>query len=99
MSLGQNLALLQAVPSDSFDPSGSQSGVPGPAVPISPENLLEMQFLGPHPGPAESETAGGRGGGWVVPSKLFQQAFWMVLMRLKFENPCFTTLKNASYYL
>lgn len=30
---------------------------PGPAL-TSPENLLEMKNLGPHPGPTKSETPG-----------------------------------------
>lgn len=38
--------------------SASPSGVPGPAVSASPENLLERRLLRPHPEPPESETLG-----------------------------------------
>ena len=33
--------------------------VPGPAVSVSPGNLLEMMILQPHPTPTDSETHGG----------------------------------------
>lgn len=34
---------------DGLYSGGSQSGVPGPAAWASPDNLLEVQVLGPHP--------------------------------------------------
>lgn len=45
--------------------SGSQSVAPRPAAAALPENLLEMQILGPHPRATEPETLG------VDLSKLF----------------------------
>ena len=37
--------------------SGSQSGIPGAAASMSHGNdVLDMQILGPHPSPTESET-------------------------------------------
>ena len=37
--------------------SGSQSGIPGGAASMSPGNdMLDMQILGLHPSPTESET-------------------------------------------
>lgn len=42
-----------------FQGSASHSEVPGPAIPVSPENLLEMQRCRAQPRPTKSETWGG----------------------------------------
>ena len=59
----------------------SQSVVPGLAASVLPGNL---QFLETHPRPAEPEILG------VRPRNLFHQAFWVIPMRLEFENHRFT---------
>ena len=57
--------------------------VPKPSASASPENLLEMQILRPHPSPAKIESAEGGG-----PQSVLEQALQAVLMYLRSEKHC-----------
>lgn len=53
------------------------SAVPGPATSASPENLLEMQVIRPHPGPVEPESLGQSSAlGLNKPSEWFWCSNW-----------------------
>ena len=55
--LSQSLATKRFIPWIKLTP-GCQSVDPRPAESVSPENLSDMEILGPHPRTTESETLG-----------------------------------------